>query len=552
MHDNSIDNNPSNDALSKSEKAREIKHQYQKKRNKKRYAAKFREAYKKKHGKLPQGIKEKLLYRLKENVFVKKYVLIGGGVTAIMAIMIMTALSSCGAIFTDSMSTVAVGSYQSKPAEIDAADVQMTEKEMKLQDEIDSIEEKYPGYDEYEYDIDPIGHDPFTLVSYLSAKHTDFTASDVTGDIESLYDRMYELSTEEREETRTRTVTKTGTREVTDPVTGLTDEEEYEYEDEEEYTVKILSVTLRKKEMEDLVQADLNAEDRDLYDTYTQTKGLLQYFYTPLNLNWQSYIKSYYGYRKNPRTGDLEFHKGLDISVPEGTEVLAAQDGKVSSAAFDDHYGNYIVIEDSGGYSSKYAHLESLMVTAGEDVKHGSVIGRTGHTGSATGSELHIECLYRGDHYDPLFYFENGEGSLYPTNAETGEYLPVEATGDAKALIDEAMNYLDYPYVWGGSTPETSFDCSGFVSWCLNNSGYADVGRQTAQGLCNKSHRVSADNAQPGDLIFFTGTYKSSGPVSHVGIYLGNGQMIHAGDPIKISNINTPYWQSHFYQYGRI
>ena len=233
MHDNGIDNNPSNDALSKSEKAREIKHQYQKKRNKKRYAAKFREVYKKKHGKLPQGIKEKLLYRLKENMFVKKYVLIGGGVTAIMAIMIMTALSSCGAIFTDSMSTVAAGSYQSKPAEIDAADVQMTEKEMRLQDEIDSIEDKYPGYDEYEYDIDPIGHDPFTLVSYLSAKHIDFTASDVTGDIESLYDRMYNLSTEEREETRTRTVTKTGTREVTDPVTGLTDEEEYEYEEEE-------------------------------------------------------------------------------------------------------------------------------------------------------------------------------------------------------------------------------------------------------------------------------------------------------------------------------
>ena len=114
------------------------------------------------------------------------------------------------------------------------------------------------------------------------------------------------------------------------------------------------------------------------------------------------------------------------------------------------------------------------------------------------------------------------------------------------------MKYLNYPYVWGGSSPETSFDCSGFVSWCLNASGYADVGRQTAQGLSNISSRVSAEDAQPGDLIFFTGTYKSSGPVSHVGIYLGNGQMIHAGDPIKISNINTSYWQSHFYSYGRI
>ena len=551
MHDNNIDLNPSNDAVKKTEKAREVRHQRQKKRNKK-YALKFRKNYKKKYGKLPQGIKEKVLYFLKRSIYVKKAALIGTGVTAIIGIIIMITVSSCGAIFTDGMSGVVEGSYQSEPKEIDKADVLMTEKEMQLQDEIDRIEDTYPGYDEYEYDIDPIGHDPYTLISYLSAKHIAFTSDEVTGDIESLYDRMYDLKTEEREETRTRTVTKTGIREVTDPATGLTHEEEYEYEDEEEYTVNILCVSLKKKEMEELAEADLSAEDKDLYDTYNETKGLIQYFYTPLNLNWQSYIKSYYGYRKNPQSGDLEFHKGVDISVPEGTEVLAAQDGKVSSAAFDDHYGNYIVIEDTEGYASKYAHLESLTVSTGEDVTHGAVIGRTGHTGSATGSELHIDCLYRGDHYDPLFYFENGEGSLYPTDADTGEYLPVEATGDAKALIDEAMKYLNYPYVWGGSSPETSFDCSGFVSWCLNASGYADVGRQTAQGLSNISSRVSAEDAQPGDLIFFTGTYKSSGPVSHVGIYLGNGQMIHAGDPIKISNINTSYWQSHFYGYGRI
>ena len=552
MHDNIKDNNPSDDALKKSEKAREIRRLYQKKHNKKKYAIRFREMYEKKHGRLPQGAKEKLLYNLKKTFFIKRAALIGAGVTGLIIMIIMTSVSSCGAIFTDSMATVATGSYQSKPEEIDKADLQMTEKEMRLQDEIDRIEETYPGYDEYEYDIDPIGHDPFTLISYLSAKHIDFTADGVSGDIDDLYDRMYDLITEEREETRTRTVTRTGIREVTDPETGLTHEEEYEYEDEEEYTVTILSVTLKKTELDDLAQTDLTGEDRDLYDTYTETKGLMQYYYTPLNLNWQSYIKSYYGYRKNPQTGNLEFHKGLDISVPEGTEVLAAQDGKVSSAAFDDHYGNYVVIEDTGGYASKYAHLESLTVSAGEDVTHGSAIGRTGHTGSATGSELHIECLYRGDHYDPLFYFENGEGSLYPIDADTGEYLPVEATGDAAALIEEAKKYLNYPSKWGGSSPETSFDCSGFVSWCLNASGYADVGRQTAQGLCNISHRVSAEDAKPGDLIFFTGTYNSGSPVSHVGIYLGNGQMIHAGNPIKISNINTSYWQSHYYGYGRI
>ena len=186
-----------------------------------------------------------------------------------------------------------------------------------------------------------------------------------------------------------------------------------------------------------------------------------------------------------------------------------------------------------------------------QGVNHGEVIGYTGHTGSATGSELHIECEYQGESYNPLFYFENGEGSLYPTNADTGEYIPVEATGDAAALIHEAMNYLDYPYVWGGSTPETSFDCSGFVSWCLNNSGYADVGRQTAQGLCNKSHRISADNSQPGDLIFFEKTYDTVG-ASHVGIYVGNGMMLHCGDPIQYTSIETNYWQQHFLQFGRL
>ena len=242
----------------------------------------------------------------------------------------------------------------------------------------------------------------------------------------------------------------------------------------------------------------------------------------------------------------------MDIAVPEGTEVYASQTGTVTQAAYDTHYGNFIVIEDDKGYVSKYAHLSDVTVTAGQEIKHGDVIGHTGSTGSSTGSELHIECIYNGEYYNPIFYFENGEGSIYPVEEDTGELIPVEATGDAAALIEEAMKYLGYPYVWGGSNPSTSFDCSGFVSWCLTASGYADVGRQTAQGLSDISHRVSQSEAQPGDLIFFTGTYKSGTPVSHVGIYLGNGQMIHAGDPIKITNINTAYWQSHFYSYGRI
>lgn len=118
------------------------------------------------------------------------------------------------------------------------------------------------------------------------------------------------------------------------------------------------------------------------------------------------------------------------------------------------------------------------------------------------------------------------------------------------AMIEEAEKYIGYPYVWGGSSPKTSFDCSGFVSWVINHSGW-DVGRLGAQGLCNICTPVSSANVRPGDLVFFVGTYDTPG-VSHVGIYVGDGWMIHAGNPIGYANLNTSYWQSHFYAYGRL
>ena len=116
--------------------------------------------------------------------------------------------------------------------------------------------------------------------------------------------------------------------------------------------------------------------------------------------------------------------------------------------------------------------------------------------------------------------------------------------------MDEAEKYLGFPYVWGGSSPSTSFDCSGFVSWVINHSGW-DVGRLTANGLLNISTPVSRENARPGDLIFFQGTYDTAG-ASHVGLYVGDGMMIHCGSPISYANINTSYWQQHFYTFARL
>ena len=150
---------------------------------------------------------------------------------------------------------------------------------------------------------------------------------------------------------------------------------------------------------------------------------------------------------------------------------------------------------------------------------------------------------------------------LFPNSDYVDKYitnLPDEYTvnpaylSDAKfaTLIEEAEKYLNYPYVWGGSNPDTSFDCSGFVSYVLTNSGLVNTGRLGAQGLYNVCTPVSKANAQPGDLIFFVGTYDTPG-VSHVGIYVGDGVMIHCGDPIQYTSINSSYWQQHFYAFGR-
>ena len=464
------------------------------------------------------------------------------GAFAVLLVMIMTAVSSCGAMFAGGISTTMAGSYMSVPAEIDAADLVFSELEKELQAEIDAIETTYPDYDEYRYNLAPIGHDPFALISYLSAVYTEFTANGVQAEIESLFDEMYELMLNPTEETRTRT--------VTDSVTGETTEEEY--------TVTILEVTLTAKDLNGVVAGRMNEEQREIYAFYNQTHGLTQQFYKPLDLYWYNYVSSYYGWRINPVTGQEQLHRGVDIAVPTGTTVYAAMDGTVTTATYDSYYGNYVVIEDENGYCTKYAHMDMLNVSTGQSVMHGEVIGTTGNTGSSSGSHLHIECLYQGEYYNPLFYFEAGTDTLYGeipgSGSGGGNAIPPDSYDDAtvQALMEEAARYLGYPYVWGGSNPSTSFDCSGFVCWVFTNSGVHNLPRTTAQGIYDQCTPVSVADAKAGDIIFFTGTYNSGVPVSHVGIYCGNGIMIHCGDPISYASINSSYWQSHFYAFGRL
>ncbi len=130
--------------------------------------------------------------------------------------------------------------------------------------------------------------------------------------------------------------------------------------------------------------------------------------------------------------------------------------------------------------------------------------------------------------------------------------IPGDALTDQQfaAMIAEAEKYLGREYVWGGSSPSTGFDCSGFVCWVINHSGW-HVGRTTAQGLRKICTRISSDEAKPGDLIFFQGTYDTPG-ASHVGIYVGGGMMIHCGNPISYTSVTTKYWRNHFLCYGRL
>ena len=346
----------------------------------------------------------------------------------LLFIMIFAGLSSCASIFSGGASTVVGTSYVAEDTEMIGAEQDYAALEADLQSEIDAIEETYPGYDEYRYDLDTIGHDPYVLTSILTAMHLDYTRADVQDTLQMLFEKQYILTITEEVETLYRTETRTGTRTVIDPETGKETTETYEYEVQVPYDERrILHVSLENFDLSHLPVYIMDEETLSLYATYMQTLG------------------------------------GRPDLFP----------------------------------ASSYPNASTLK--------------------------------------EPTYY-----------------EVPPEALKDATfaAMLTEAEKYLGYPYVWGGSSPATSFDCSGFVSWVINHSGW-DVGRLGAQGLYNICTPVTAAQAKPGDLIFFQGTYDVSG-VSHVGIYVGDGMMIHCGDPISYANINTNYWQEHFYAYGRL
>ena len=345
--------------------------------------------------------------------------LIVGGI-AFIVLLLFGGLSSCSLFGGNSGSGLIASSYLSEDADITGAESAYAAMEAELQDMLDNIESEYPGYDEYRVNADEIEHDPYVLISILSAWHEGvFTLDEVQSTLEMLFEKQYILTVEEEVQVRYRTETRT-------------DSEGNPYTVEVPYNYYILHVDLENFNLSHVPVYIMGEEQLSMYAMYMSSLGN-----RPDLFPQSGYVSKYY---ENP---------------PADYEVPAA------------------------------------LLNSDEQFAR---------------------------------------------------------------LIEEADKYVGFPYVWGGSTPETSFDCSGFVSYVLTNSGLYNTGRLGAQGLYNISTPVS--NPQPGDLVFFTGTYDTPG-VSHVGIYVGEDGdgspvMLHCGDPIQYSKLDTSYWQSHFYAYGRL
>ena len=463
-----------------------------------------------------------------------KAVFLAVAMLALVVMFFATGLTSCTAMLSGFQSSYISASYMADEGEICQSDLYYTEKETDLQIDIDNTEENYPGYDEYRYNIGEISHNPYELLGYLSTAFNAFTFAGVQSEIDRIFSEQYTLTREVIVETR--------------------------YDDDgDPYDWYVLQTTLTVRPLSAVAQSHLSpGEQTDRYGVYMQTYGNRQAFGNPFDFSWLGNVSSGYGWRVHPISGEKSLHRGIDLAVAQGTPILAVQDGRVVSAGDAGSYGLCVVIEDDKGYQSRYAHCSSLNVSAGQEVKRGDVIAAVGSTGNSTGPHLHLEVMLNGEYLNPYFFVDNGDdGTGAIPGTPGGPAIPDysgEPMGDGsfEAMLHEAEKFLGWPYVWGGSSPSTSFDCSGYVSWVINQSGVGSVGRQTAQGLYNLCTPVSSANAQPGDLIFFTGTYSSPGPVSHVGIYVGGGRFIHCGDPISYANTGSPYWSAHLYGYGRL
>ena len=345
------------------------------------------------------------------------HILLIVGVFLLLLLLVMSAFSSCSILFSGTTQVSGQTIYTAEDRDIKGAETDYKKLEKDLDKKIKRTPTDHPGYDEYQYHLDTIEHDPWQLTSFLTTLYDDYTRSEVQAKLKEIFAKQYKLTTWVEVQTRYRTVV------MINIFTGIP------YTVQVPYEYRIFHTKLVNKGLEVVIREELNNDQWKRYEIFQDTKGGRPYLF-----------------------------KG---GLPPG-----------------------------------------------------------GSDGSGT------------------------PGIDYQ--------VPAEALTDEEfaAIYKEAQKYVGTPYVWGGSTPETGFDCSGYVCWVYNQNGY-NVGRTTANGLWNKSQHISEAEAKPGDLVFFEGTYDTPGK-SHVGIYLGNGMMVSAGNPIKYADIHSSYWQKYLSGFGRL
>ncbi|MCL2829082.1 MAG: peptidoglycan DD-metalloendopeptidase family protein, partial [Oscillospiraceae bacterium] len=431
---------------------------------------------------------------------------------------------------------VVVGtSYLADDVDIDDAALIYTRWETEMQVRIRNAAEEFPGYHEYRFSVDMVSHNPFELMAYLTAVHNDFTFAEIEGVLWEIFNTQYSLSFVSETEIRTRTVTRIDAQGNTYTATI-------------EYEWRILHVTLTSQSFMGVVFDRMDAEQLDRFRLYMLTLGNRQHVASPFDFNWLPFISSHYGYRIHPIRGEMARHWGIDIALPTGTEILATHDGTVTVAGNAGGYGLMVEINDGAGIVTRYAHCSALLVRVGQTVEVGDVIALVGSTGDSTGPHLHFELIKNGRHLNPLFFALTNHHLAWSGDGIAGSAMTPEQFA---ALYAEARRHLGKPYVYGANGPN-AFDCSSFVCWVFTHSGVYHLPRTTAQGIYNQTLPVPWGMQQPGDIIFFQGTYSTTDFITHVGIYLGAGRMVHAGNPVHITSINTPFWQRHLVGWGRL
>ena len=313
-------------------------------------------------------------------------------------VIVVVMLLSLVQAFSSGVSTVISTSYQSSDVDISNSHLIYTGLEADLKYAIEHVEDDYPSYDEYRYDLDTIGHDMHLLMAYLTAKFGDFSPSNVRSELNSIFNTQYDYKLTRVVEVRYRTVWHSST----DPETGAT----HTWSTQEPYDWFVLEVTLETKNLENILLSRMDDEQKELYDVLVETKGNFMSMPSPFSESWKSSISSHFGYRLDPVSGQVTFHQGIDIAKPIGTNLLSIIEGIVSEVGYDDDgYGHYVVVKTSTDETILYGHCSSILVNEQDEVEVGETIALVGSSGKSTGPHVHLEIRdSSGNKLNPYFY----------------------------------------------------------------------------------------------------------------------------------------------------